>query len=208
MPALLLFFLTLSFAATPSNEQAELAKHFSKGAQLNFISGDSALIKPKTQLLINTIGTELNAKAKASLHVLITNTQGNRTSREQMIENFASTLKMPYFVIFFANADRKISFHKSPTFPFSVNEDAIFRIYIQDLLPNSKTIEEAQRSAIILSAYSQIAYEIAQSAHVVLESNIVDRSGDEVLKITRYIVYALVFFTFLVFLYIRLKGRR
>lgn len=170
-----------------------------------FISGERALLKPKSEILINSIGSELKDKTKAGLYVLLTDIKGTKQSRLEELKAYASKLSAPYFIIFFANADRKINFYKSAGFPYSVNEDEIFKTYIEDLLPNSKNIDESQRSAIILSAYSQIAYEIANSARVVLHSNIVDRSGDEVLNITRYLIYALVFTTFLIFIYIRIK---
>lgn len=158
-----------------------------------FFAGDKNLLNPKTLYAITEIGSELREKTGVFVKIFADETAGQtKNERDIFVSKLMQDEKRPFFLIFFVKNERKFRIIPNEKAKNLVDTEQIYENYIVPLLPNSKKIEKNQISAILLSAYSQLAYEISQKTGVILQKNIVDRSADGVFRAVNFIILCLI----------------
>ena len=177
----------------------------------NLVLGDRALLPPKALEVIETVGTELYNKTKISLYVLLDDAKHTRPERGVFLARVATTLKTPYFLIYFFKADKKIDFLVSQDVQTLVNVNQIYEDYMVPLLPikSSDRLDTSRVGAIVLNGYVHLADAIAESKKIHLATNIIDKSGELLASIARIIIKIMlvVLVCFVVWFYLIRRGK-
>ena len=173
--------------------------------------GDRTLLPPKALEAIETIGTELYSKTQISLYTLLDDAKHTRAQRQALLAQITTTLKSPYFLVYFFKTDKKIDFLTSQDVQNLVNLNRIYEDYMVPLLPirASEELDSARVGAIVLNGYAHLADTIAESKKVHLASNIIDKSGELLASIARIAIKIMLamLVCFVVWFYLIRRGR-
>lgn len=180
----------------------------------NFIIGKEGLLNSSTRVVIDEVGAELFAKTGVSAYVIIEdsihhNTLSTKAQREHFIQQTLQTLPRPYFALFFIKQDQKIAFYTSENIKDRIDLEKIYRQYMVPFLPltQKEVLDVSRISAIVLNGYVHFADALAKSHGAEVASSLIDRSGDLLAWVARFVMIVMIVLLVGIFIYMRLRRR-
>ena len=173
----------------------------------NFILENENVIGEKAVQQIEIIGKEFYKKTSLPIYlVAVTKLDGKKVTT--YIKDYAQKLQPPFVILLIAKEDKKIDILVNSKETISLDKDYVLDDIIIPILvtKSKKNSTISKNSAALLSGYSEIAEQIAESKDVELV-NAIGNDSKNFIYWFRIFIYSTMFVVLIYYLYHKRKNR-